>query len=34
MHSTHGSLLERLRTPADADAWARFVRIYTPFLFH
>lgn len=34
MHSTHGSLLERLRSPADADAWARFVHIYTPFLFH
>ena len=26
------SLLERLRQPSDADAWTRFVRLYTPLL--
>lgn len=31
---TPGSLLERLRRPGDEDAWARFVRLYTPLLFH
>jgi RNA polymerase sigma-70 factor (ECF subfamily) len=34
MHATPASLLDRLRSPADADAWLRFVRLYTPFLFH
>jgi len=34
MHSTSASLLDRLRSPADADAWVRFVRLYTPFLYH
>lgn len=34
MHSTHPSLLDRLRASADADAWGRFVRLYTPLLFH
>lgn len=34
MHSTHPPLLERLRGPADADAWGRFVRLYTPLLVH
>ena len=34
MHSTPPSLLDRLRSPADADAWVRFVRLYTPFLYH
>ena len=34
MHPTPASLLDCLRSPADADAWARFVRLYTPFLFH
>src|SRR4051794_3308867 len=33
MHSTPASLLDRLRSPADADAWVRFVRLYTPFLY-
>jgi hypothetical protein len=32
MHSTSVSLLECLREPASDDAWARFVRIYTPLL--
>lgn len=27
---TRGSLLERLRRPGDEEAWARFVRLYTP----
>ena len=27
------SLLERLRRPSDADAWARFVHLYTPLLY-
>jgi RNA polymerase sigma-70 factor, ECF subfamily len=34
MSATPVSLLERLRSPADADAWVRFVRLYTPFLYH
>lgn len=34
MHSTPHSLLERLRQPADQDAWSRFVRLYTPLLCH
>ncbi|MBX3442084.1 MAG: sigma-70 family RNA polymerase sigma factor [Planctomyces sp.] len=31
---TRASLLVRLRDPRDADAWARFVRIYSPLVFH
>jgi RNA polymerase sigma-70 factor (ECF subfamily) len=31
---THASLLERLRQPAQEQAWARFVELYTPLLFH
>jgi RNA polymerase sigma-70 factor (ECF subfamily) len=34
MHTTPISLLERLRQPAADDAWARFVRLYTPLLIH
>jgi len=34
MHTTSVSLLQRLRQPADALAWARFVDIYTPLLLH
>jgi RNA polymerase sigma-70 factor (ECF subfamily) len=34
MHSTPDSLLDRLRSPADTAAWLRFVRLYTPFLYH
>jgi RNA polymerase sigma-70 factor (ECF subfamily) len=30
---TSASLLARLRDPSAADAWARFVRLYTPLLF-
>lgn len=33
MHSTPASLLERLRRPDDADAWARFVRLYAPMIY-
>jgi RNA polymerase sigma-70 factor (ECF subfamily) len=32
--ATPVTLLERLRNPAEKDAWARFVQIYTPLLFH
>ena len=34
MTSTSASLLERLRRPDDAVAWSRFVRLYTPLLYH
>src|ERR1700730_12188334 len=30
---TPASLLERLRRPGDAHAWARFVELYTPLLY-
>jgi RNA polymerase sigma-70 factor, ECF subfamily len=33
MHKTSASLLERLRQPASEEAWARFVRLYTPLLY-
>src|SRR5271154_45229 len=33
MHTTSVSLLERLRQPAEQDAWNRFVHLYTPLLF-
>jgi RNA polymerase sigma-70 factor (ECF subfamily) len=33
MHTTPVSLLERLRRPADQDAWERFVQLYTPLLY-
>lgn len=32
MDSTPPSLFEQLRGPAPADAWARFVHLYTPLL--
>ncbi len=32
MQTTSVSLLERLRRPAEAEAWSRFVRLYTPLL--
>lgn len=34
MHTTSLTLLERLRTPGDQEAWLRFVRLYTPLLYH
>jgi RNA polymerase sigma-70 factor (ECF subfamily) len=34
MHTTPESLLQRLRQPASSDAWARFVRLYTPLLYY
>jgi RNA polymerase sigma-70 factor (ECF subfamily) len=34
MDTTSVSLLERLRQPADKEAWERFVRLYTPLLYH
>jgi RNA polymerase sigma-70 factor, ECF subfamily len=33
MDSTSASLLQRLRQSAAADAWVRFVKLYTPLLF-
>jgi RNA polymerase sigma-70 factor (ECF subfamily) len=33
MDLTCASLLERLRQPADAEAWEHFVELYTPVLF-
>ena len=32
MNTTPVSLLERLRQPANQDAWSRFVKLYTPLL--
>ncbi len=34
MLTTQSSLLVRLRTADDAEAWGRLVRIYTPLLLH
>lgn len=34
MHTTPITLLERLRLPANQEAWGRFVDLYTPLLFH
>jgi RNA polymerase sigma-70 factor (ECF subfamily) len=34
MNTTSASLLDRLRQPADQAAWERFVRLYTPLLWH
>jgi RNA polymerase sigma-70 factor (ECF subfamily) len=31
---TPASLLERLRRPVSAEAWARFVDLYTPLLYY
>jgi RNA polymerase sigma-70 factor (ECF subfamily) len=33
MHTTHASLLERLRRPDQPDAWNHFVSLYTPLLY-
>ncbi|HVK13987.1 MAG TPA: sigma-70 family RNA polymerase sigma factor [Gemmataceae bacterium] len=34
MTRTPASLFDRLRSATDGQAWGRFVRLYTPFLFH
>ena len=34
MNTTPASLLERLRNPAEEQAWNRFVALYTPLLYH
>lgn len=34
MTTTPVSLLERLRQPSEQQAWAQFVELYTPLLFH
>lgn len=34
MHSTSGSLLERLRNPNEHEAWNRFADLYTPLLYY
>jgi RNA polymerase sigma-70 factor (ECF subfamily) len=34
MHSTSGSLLERLRNPNEQEAWNRFADLYTPLLYY
>src|SRR5690242_15425848 len=34
MHSTSGSLLERLRQPNEQEAWNRFADLYTPLLYY
>src|SRR5438067_9239364 len=34
MDITSASLLERLRQPGEQEAWNRFVKLYTPFLYH
>lgn len=32
MEMTHASLLERLRSPGDAQAWRRWLDLYTPLI--
>lgn len=34
MDTTSVSLLERLRQPAEQEAWARFVDLYTPLIYY
>jgi RNA polymerase sigma-70 factor (ECF subfamily) len=34
MLTTQSSLLVRLKTAEDAEAWGRFVRLYTPIILH
>src|SRR5438552_17277524 len=34
MYTTPVSLLERLHQPAADEAWQRFVKLYTPLLYH
>jgi RNA polymerase sigma-70 factor, ECF subfamily len=33
MNTTSYSLMERLRQPAQQEAWARFVKLYTPLIY-
>jgi RNA polymerase sigma-70 factor (ECF subfamily) len=33
MHTTSATLLERVRDPANQEAWKRFVQLYTPLLY-
>lgn len=33
-HTTSLTLLERLQSPGDEEAWARFARLYTPLLYY
>ena len=33
MFTTSVSLLERLRQPAEQEAWTRFVQLYTPLIY-
>ncbi len=33
MHTTPATLLERVRNPANQEAWERFVQLYTPLLY-
>ncbi len=34
MHTTSGTLLERLRNPNEQEAWSRFAELYTPLLYY
>jgi RNA polymerase sigma-70 factor (ECF subfamily) len=34
MTTTPPSLLERLKQPADQEAWSRFVDLYSPLIYH
>ncbi len=34
MQTTPVSLLQRVRKRSDQEAWGRFVRLYTPLIFH
>ncbi|MBY0232806.1 MAG: sigma-70 family RNA polymerase sigma factor [Gemmataceae bacterium] len=34
MHTTSLTLLERVSGGADPDAWVRFVRLYSPLIYH
>ena len=34
MYTTSATLLERVRLRTDRTAWDRFVKLYTPFLYH
>lgn len=34
MHTTSITLLDRVRGGTDPDAWGRFVRLYSPLIYH